>query len=511
MKNLFPVVARIFQIASSVAVWHFERNLAHPARAQRQTLKRCLKLAGVQVSIEEFRKHASVTEFQDYSGHLSQLTIESPLYFETTSGSTGSSKSVPYTPSLLKSFRHMFLLWVHDLLRASREERGRLRRLKTGRLFISLSPAIGETTTSQGLHDDSSYLGWIQRKLIRSFLAVHPSRLKAQDSETFFRQVTIDLLSARDLEIVSIWSPSYLISIIEYISENRFELAEESTICLATRVILRSERFNYSELWPELKLISCWNSAQAEAGASFLQELFPRAVIQGKGLLATEGPVTIPWTKAQMRSVPLVSEVFLEFRYETGKILALDEIENGETYELLLTTPGGLLRYRLGDLVRVNGYYRSTPCLEFVGRIGSVSDLVGEKLSEIAIHKIFKTVNLSAPSLLLPVSNGDFNRGYILVTEDREIDPEAIEQKLRVIHHYNLARNLRQLKPLRIFRTNRLRSRYLDFFEREEGMKRGDIKERVLLSNLRQSERLLAYFKSIDSVQPASSLQETSP
>ncbi len=51
--------------------------------------------------------------FQNYidlSPQIDNLTYEKVRFYETTSGSTGAKKTIPYTKSLLKSFERMFLL-----------------------------------------------------------------------------------------------------------------------------------------------------------------------------------------------------------------------------------------------------------------------------------------------------------------------------------------------------------------------------------------------------------------
>lgn len=54
------------------------------------------------------------------------------------------------------------------------------------------------------------------------------------------------------------------------------------------------------------------------------------------------------------------------------------ELRTGESYTVIVTTGGGLWRYRLGDLVEVDGFFGA-----------SVSDLCGEKLAEtFATHAI---------------------------------------------------------------------------------------------------------------------------
>ena len=75
-------------------------------------------------------------------------------------------------------------------------------------------------------------------------------------------------------------------------------------------------------------------------------------MMQGKGLLATEAPITVPLVRAD-GCVPLVDSVFLEFEDAAGRFRLLDEVAPDAEYAVIVTQPGGLLRYRLGDRVRV--------------------------------------------------------------------------------------------------------------------------------------------------------------
>ncbi|KAL1350404.1 hypothetical protein HN51_014479 [Arachis hypogaea] len=48
--------------------------------------------------------------------------------------------------------------------------------------------------------------------------------------------------------------------------------------------------------------------------------------------------------------------------------VGLSEVKVGEEYEIVITNPAGLYRYRLGDVVKVMGFHNSTPELKFVRR-----------------------------------------------------------------------------------------------------------------------------------------------
>ncbi|CAI9101161.1 OLC1v1038424C2 [Oldenlandia corymbosa var. corymbosa] len=53
---------------------------------------------------------------------------------------------------------------------------------------------------------------------------------------------------------------------------------------------------------------------------------------------------------------------------EEAKPVGLTEVKVGEEYEVVVTSFAGLYRYRLGDVVKVKGFYNSTPELQFICR-----------------------------------------------------------------------------------------------------------------------------------------------
>ncbi|KAK8998314.1 hypothetical protein V6N11_083705 [Hibiscus sabdariffa] len=60
-----------------------------------------------------------------------------------------------------------------------------------------------------------------------------------------------------------------------------------------------------------------------------------------------------------------VSNSFLS---KEPKPVGLTEVKVGEEYEIIITSFGGLYRYRLGDVVKVTGFHNSSPELKFVCR-----------------------------------------------------------------------------------------------------------------------------------------------
>ena len=119
---------------------------------------------------------------------------------------------------------------------------------------------------------------------------------------------------------------------------------------------------------------------------------FPNVEIQGKGLVATEAFVSLPFHEGK-DPVLAVTSHFLNFRIRPAKNFSLaHELIAGNTYRVIVTTGGGLYRYPLGDLVRITGFIQDAPCLRFIGREANVSDLFGEKLQGTFVEDVIRRV-----------------------------------------------------------------------------------------------------------------------
>ncbi len=393
---------------------------------------------------------------QHYKGQQIPLTPEPILFYEKTSGSSGAVKWIPYTQSLRRSFNQMFCVWAHDLIANGPK-------FSTGKLYACISPQLNPTD-SQSLQDDLDYLdGWL-RWFLRPWL-VMPKGLNRLNNPQLFKhqlalallqaefkhQLALALLQAEKLEIISVWSPSFLQVHLKYIQENQELLQAElqGRISSDSLQLLGEDRIPWTQLWPSLKLISCWDSANAADQAKGLRLQFPGVLIQGKGLLATEAPMTIPLIAAQ-GYVPVLDEVFFEFEDDAASLYRLHELSIGKEYTIILSQKGGLYRYRIGDRVRVTHFYRNTPCLEFLGRHQAISDLVGEKLQETFVHNALNCINLQGSQFksLVPVANPPH---YLLLldaaTETPEILAQQLDDALSQSHHYYRARSLGQLAP----------------------------------------------------------------
>ena len=407
----------------------------------------------------------------------SPLTPEPILFYEPTSGSSGPVKQIPYTRSLRRSFNHLFCLWAYDLIAHGPA-------FSTGKLYFSISPGFSSTSTNAGgTRDDSDYLDPWLRWLLRPFLVMPPS---APTLDSFKENLAQTLLQTEDLEIVSIWSPSFLAVQLDYIHTHRKRLwktLKDRLSAVRSHFLLQDE-IPWTDLWPQLKLISCWDSVTAADGAAGLRSQFPGVLVQGKGLLATEAPMTLPLVAAQ-GCVPLLDEIFFEFEDSRGRCLELHQLEVGQDYQTIVSQSGGFYRYRIGDRVRVTHPFLNTPCLKFLGRGQEVSDLVGEKLHLQFVSDVLDRLDLTEAGFqsLVPIQQSI--NYYVLLLDrcDRESSVIAcqLEQALCQSFHYRLARQLGQLAPARVVVSATI-AEQLSTAKAQSGQRWGDIKHARLLT-----------------------------
>jgi hypothetical protein len=207
-------------------------------------------------------------------------------------------------------------------------------------------------------------------------------------------------------------------------------------------------------LWPRLRLVSAWGDAAAARPYSDLSSELASIEAQRKGLLSTEAFTSIPFAGAH----PLaVTAHFLELRDDDGRLVLVHEATPGREYEVVITTSGGLYRYRTGDRVRVERLLGKTPSVRFMGRGDQVVDQVGEKL-----HEAFVVSALAAalpagpagPRFAMLAPDACANRpGYTLYVDRAPAGGSLalLERALRENPHYAYARDLGQLGPLRLF------------------------------------------------------------
>ncbi|MCX7400821.1 MAG: GH3 auxin-responsive promoter family protein [Planctomycetales bacterium] len=495
-------------------------------------------------SLEDFQKHVPICDYESLrpkieeiaSGVQGVLTSEPVLMLEPTGGSSGGSRLIPYTATLRRQFQRAIAAWMYDVLSG-------FPGCCKGRAYWSISPAAQRPEQTPGgirigFDSDAEYLAGWQRGAMKRLLAVPTPVAQLRNIENFQYATLAGLLSAKDLALISVWSPTFLTTlfarlpnwveqIVEDIEAGQLHFPqtdadkgfkEFSVECNRSRSRFLKNKLQefgpsaefLKTIWPLLSLVSAWGDASASMFLPELKSWLPDVPFQPKGLLATEGVTSFPLKSSPGSALAIRSHVF-EFRpVETAADVTRPakwawELEQGRRYQVLLTTGGGLYRYAIGDEIEVTGFARQCPLLKFTGRTGVQSDLVGEKLHEQhvrdAIRRSCESLRLEpAFAMLIPVhaeaSDQHLAPGYraILVMRNlncttAELDnleqqvAEKIEQQLSDNSQYRYAIGLGQLRNLDAWILPTSAERAWSVYEsecRRRGQKSGDIKPTVI-------------------------------
>lgn len=500
-------------LLSCLRSWNrFTDACAHPERHQSQRLKSYLALNSSTSfgaehnfhridSLKDYQAKVPIRTFPELepwidntaAGAKAQLTCERVVAFEPTSGSSSARKLIPYTRTFLQEIQAAVDPWLFDL-------RARHPGLLAKSSYWSVSSAKIQGPEQSaggipiGLQDDTEYFGPIARWALRKTLAVDPSVSQIQDHDHWRRATAQALLEDQDLGFVSVWHPSFFSLLLEYIEHNFDELIGH--LPQARQRVLAQRRASHDPktIWPGLELVSCWTHGPAQGPSQVLQARCPNIKFQGKGLMATEGVVSIPVSGAPAPVLALTSH-FFEFKdlqAPLARPLLGHELRVGGHYQPILSTGAGLYRYALGDVVSCQGFWRNAPCLVFEGRNDQRVDLTGEKLDmhfvQQALEKAKAMVDVPARFLALTAQQGQ-PAGYLLCADlaDQHLGSleqlaRATEEELCRAHHYQVSRRNGQLRPVQGLVVPNAANRYLEHLSRSQ-MTLGNIKPTCLIAD----------------------------
>lgn len=498
----------------------FEQDCERLEQVQRANLARLLRAvaatpAGYRDGVradwryEDFAAALPITRYDDWQERIraqrlgGASLIASPVQrYQPTSGSTSAIKWLPYTRHFLRELDQAIAPWLGDLYRQFPD-------IRAGSHYWSLSwvPTSMRGELKGQINDDMKLLSFGKQMLAGLTQAVPETVASAQTSEDSRFATLAWLVADENLSVMSVWSPTFALAMLEDLGRWREELADclqqghfgvrarslQGVRCPRTGVraaLLRQWDGRacasfFVHLWPRLALISAWDTASAAPWAARLRRLFPAVSFQGKGLWATEGVVTFPW----QGRYPLAyrSHVYEFLDADSERVLPSWALSPGQEVIPVLSTGAGLLRYRMSDRLRVESLLGQVPCFTFLGRDDGV-DMVGEKLSAVMVQQLLD--RLHGPADVLPLtlmgvddSDGRGTPGYVLLAEsphgctlaERTLMARQLEQGLQTLFHYRLARDLGQLAPVRVLCRDNMRERYQQYCQ-QRGMIDGNVK-----------------------------------
>jgi len=367
-------------------------------------------------SLDDYRNQVAIGDYERLRPYIEQaqtggagaLTAAPVLMFTMTSGSTGEAKLIPVTEATRRNHRQITRLWYYRALTDHPD-------LFSGKLLGIVSPAVeGKTAGGIPFGAASGLIYQSSPRWIQNAYAVPYEISQVKDFEAKY-YLTMRLALEYDISFFGTPNPSTILKLVESADQNKQEIIKDirdgaiSARCnlppeiralVARRLAKNPERarrleslIKYDgtlrprEYWPRLQLIGCWKGGTVGVRLKEFPRWFGRTTpVRDLGYMASEAQMTLPVSDEGTAGILAVEENFYEFvpEAEIGDparaVLTCSELEEGKNYYVILTTPGGLYRYEMNDIVRVAGFFNQTPLIEFVRKGRDVTNITGEKL-----------------------------------------------------------------------------------------------------------------------------------
>lgn len=378
--------------------------------------------------IEAFQRNVPITNYTDFYDKWLENCIQGKRdviwpgrirHYALSSGTTGSpSKRIPVTTQMIRSFQ-----------RTSVKQISTLHGVELSEEFYQASVLAvgGSTKLVKGPTHIEGDLSGILKKYTSPLAApfAKPSR-KITNLKNWSEKLELMVEKAPEWNIgIMAGVPSWCIMLLE-------------------KIVERHNLNSIHDIWP--------NFSVYVHGGVFMAPYLPRFnKVIGKEVytldtyLASEGYFAYqvaPDRKGM--ELLLKNGIFFEFipfnsdyfdsegnLINNFNALALNEVEPGIDYAIVISTNAGLWRYMLGDLVR----FVDTSNHEIIisGRIKQYLSIVGEHLSleniNMAIQKMAESRQLQISEFTIHVEEGSLQHHWYIGV-DKEVDKEALMQEI---------------------------------------------------------------------------------
>ena len=474
-------------------------------------------------SMGDYKKAAPIRHYEELEPWISRivdgedrvLTESYPVRFWKTTGTTSKAKKIPVTSKMAMRNMESFLTLYGMQLHYHREVGGRndttlVTHLSPKRIKEFLGPKrIPYCSTTEvpveprsrsrdrmapwarGLQDvvedDSIRLYYLLCYAalhdLRSIVCLHPSRFRtiAACLENEWQSLIEDIRDG---------------TVLGHPERNpAMKRAEE-----LERVQKRNGVIRPRDIWPNLTFVASWSGGYIDRYRKLMSESFCDGFLPMPSI-SSEAFATMTIDQDPISQPLNIRGGLFEFIPADQKVkpdsetLEFHELQEGTSYEVILTTFGGLYRYAMCDIFTVRGFEGRVPRLEYSGR-RSVSDLVGEKLAEDQVSTVVaQTLEQSdiddSDFAMCGVQSVDAESKpiYVLALEARRDLEESRYEELAAIldrefrkvnSRYELKRNFQDIDHLRVQPLShgtfvRYRQLLVD-----RGMPAGQLKDKVL-------------------------------
>lgn len=411
-------------------VARFEKVAQDPRAVQEQTLQTILaagqdspfgKAHGFSQikTADQLRERLPISNYEGFrpwlEKDLASLTSQKPLGILKTSASTGKPKLVPYTLNFRRAIKA-----GHDVFSAALFKDYPDLPLKPGQppMGIGLYQRTADEGTIAGYPYDT-YISQLHNAAMEDDPFFHCFELPISqlvDASDRLYAMMLRAAGWRKLKAIRATNPTTLLLFGRLMAEqtdallgdlaagqpqSRPHLAPVLGPCLRpdpelARALGKQNRpLRPLDVWPDLELVVMWRGGACDRFRPFIEEFYGKGAVRSLIFASSEGVIALPMDLVRRDGPLAIESSFFEFRpadSDGNQTLLAHELEVGGRYELIFSSPSGLYRYAIGDLVDVEGKVGQTPSVTFVARKGRTSSLTGEKLTELQVETTMEVV-----------------------------------------------------------------------------------------------------------------------
>jgi len=433
------IVNLIFSATSSKTLKRFRNKCCKPSEIQERLLNHIIEknagtafgkkyLFGNIKSFGEYQKMVPISNYDELSpyinaelnGKAAQLTLEKPVFFAMTSGTTGSSKYIPVTNESLTAKSKLVRIWLSAFYK---EHPG----IFSGRILTVVSPEVESLAPSGVPCGAESGHGY--RNIPRTLKSLYSCpyeiyELKSYDAKYY---CLLRIAASQRISLIFSCNPSTILLLAKSLGQHtediirdihdgtvsdKFDIPNSLRSSIGVLLQANSNRATFLEeaatngagqllpkyVWPEMVGITCWKGGTVGMYLDKFDQYFNKDLpIREIGYLASEHRGSIPISDKGSAGVLAIPTNVYEFypadenhQPQGSELLTVDQLEEGKKYYIYVTTLAGLYRYDMNDIIEVLGFYENTPLISFVQKGKGVVSFTGEKLYE---SQVLSSVN----------------------------------------------------------------------------------------------------------------------
>jgi sterol desaturase/sphingolipid hydroxylase (fatty acid hydroxylase superfamily) len=386
------------------------------------------------VSYQDYQKRVPINTYEELrswimeqaesrgGGHLMQEPI---VMFNQTSGSTAQPKWIPVTQDTLDGLQYTQQLstWLQYEYAPEAFE---------GHIMGIVSPAI-ENMSPYGLPIGAAsghFYKNMPRLVKRKYVLPH-SVFEVKDYSAKYYLILLLALQHKDITYLGSANPSTFLQLNQILNQRKWELLRDlkkgkpmgvaevietklfnrvsellrptSQRCAELERLFEQEDIEIKQAWPHLKLLVTWTCGSCGIALKAALKLMPENIkVADLGYLSSEFRGSVAYRFADQSGLPTYQQHFFEFvekdKWENGvsEFLMLHQLKQNSDYYVFVTTPSGLYRYNMNDILRVTGFVNQCPLIVFQQKGNGACNITGEKLYENQVVDAFQSMNWNA-------------------------------------------------------------------------------------------------------------------